>query len=500
MNKPKAGIPPDQQKALIKITYRVPDAAAVIDRVLDFSGEERFGNCSKAEEILRENAGDKAETRRLLLEEEERRLSVARKKFLDENPEVLRRYHYLTTEGGLSIEEFWDQHDNMLMMSSVQGESKAEAATIPAPLRRPDSLHGDLAANLVALTDKKEFLVSADQAREIFVQFPKAKELYDQLVPNSISEKNFWRRFFQSQYFSISQGTSLAGGNKHDAVFDTLLSSLEKRWETKPGYLPLDPEIDLTTDYLVPDSGVFAFRDMGNDSSNKREVGGKLPVNQAVAHETLVSRFNNSISNSISATTEDEMKVLNTRKHLLENEESLDPIVNELTRPVEALETVVSKAEIERLRRTRRKYAIHVKSCLSTDEYDQPIQRVLPGLPGAAECLLHMTQELVVPPSAGIETSRKARKLASSAESSEVDELLERAVELLRYFFVSKRDEREKRNRTLQALESLRSQISNASTRMKFQTEWGASFSSVVSMILNANDIHASLLSLHHAD
>lgn len=502
MNKPKEGIPSEQQKALIKITYREQDSSSFIDRVLDFTGEERFGNCRKAEEILREHAGDRAEQRRLLVEEEERRMSSARKKFLDENPDVLRRYHFLITEGGLSIEEFWDQHNDLQMMFSVDDEGKSEYPSIPVPLRRPDTLHGDLAANVMTVSDKKELLVTPDQAHEIFAQFPKAKELFDQLVPNSLSERNFWRRFFQSQFFSINQGAYLAAGSKQDAVFDTLLSGMEKHWDAKPGSLPLDPEIDLTGDYLTTDSGVFSFRDMGNDSSNRREVGGKLPANQAVAHDTLVSRFNNSAHNSTAPGTEDDMKILNTRKNFVELEEKLDPIINELNSPVEVPEGAVSKAEIERLRKTRRKHSIRTNSMMSCHEsvLRSPFPQAEPGLPGAAECLLHLTQELVVPSSAGIEMSRKARKLASSSESSEVDELLERAAELLRFFFACKREELEKRKRTLQALESLRSQIANASMRMKFQTDWNASFSWVESMILNANDVHASLLSVKHAD
>jgi hypothetical protein len=486
MNKPKAGLPQDQQKALIKVSYRDVQSAANVDRVLDFTGDEKFANCTKCESLLREYAGDKAEERRLQLIKEEQKQASMRQRFLDQNPEMLRRYHYLTGEGGLSPDEFWEQHDEALRLM-VPDDSEESTSAVPIPLRRPDILQTDLASNIANVSDKKDLLVTPEQAAEIFVQFPKAKELYERLVPTALSEKNFWRRFFHSQYFNLNQGSVAASTSKQDTVFDSLLS--EPSENIKPGSLAVDPEIDLTTDFLIADSGVFAFRDSGADSSQKPEVGGNLSGNQATAHGMLVKRFNTA-GVAVSGLAEpDEVKALQMRKLKEESHE-----LSELTSTSVPISRAVTKAEIERLRRTRPKHPV-TEDRAYLSQLDQEQSTLSPGMSGAAAALIHLTQELVVPIKTGNEFSKRIRRLTSSPESAQVDEYMERAIELLRYFYSSKLIEIEKRSKALHALEQLRGQIANAMVHMTTQTEWSSSFNSIEGMIATAEDVNASLIS-----
>jgi hypothetical protein len=487
LNKPKPGVPQDQQKALVKIFYRSQDKPQS-ELVIDFIGEERFENLAKCDSLLREHAGDKAEERRLQLMKEQERQTQLRQKFLNDNPDIMSRYQFLTSEGGLSQQEFWEQYEDALALLSLAQE-EGEAASVPIPLRRPDILHTDIAMNI---SDRKELEISKEKAEEIFSQFPKAKELYDQLVPTAISEKNFWRRFFHSQYFNLSQGVQVNSSSKQDPYFDGLLAEAEKTQISRPGSLNVDPEIDLTTDYLLSDQSVFSFRDASADGSQKPEIGGKLSPAQAVAHGTLVNRFNKSGARVVVKEPIDDADMLNSRRMMAESVDLTDPIKADLTLHTSFATAAVTKADIERLRRKRTIRALDHQPYKNLN-LSSTAEQVAVDTTGSAEALIQLTQELVVPMSLGNASSKKARKLDASDEAPEVNEAIERAIELLKFFFSTKVYEQEKRTKVLQSLEALRGKFSSMSSKLKCYTEWTPSIHAVESMIGRAEDVNAAL-------
>ena len=493
MNKPRPELPPEQQKALIKIQYRETGSSEILDRVIDFSGEDRFNNCIFCETILRENAGDKAEERRMRIKREQDRISAFRRQILEENPDKKSMFIYLTGEGGLSVDDFWEQYSDELMLKhpDAGAESTVRSSAIPVPLRRPDLLQSDLSSNVLTVSGRKETEMTREKADEIFKQFPKAKELYEQLVPSTISEKNFWKRFFHSQYFNLSQGNFVSPGTRADALFDSLVA--ENRPVTKPGSLAVDAEIDLTGDYSVGDSGVFSFREKGSDQANQAEAGSRLPENQRQAHSTLISRFNQVGTSSVLKTPSygDDIETLRSRRQFLDRELDTDPIRVELSSLKES-DAPVSKAEIEKLRRVRPLRLVRKRNFTSSEP-----MIVSAGMEGVAKATLELTAELVAPASLQAktaETNRKARKLEASPDACEVNEYVERVVELLRFFYASKIEEIEKREKLLGTLLSVKNEMNNVLVpKLRLATEWTGTVNMVNSMVANAESINANL-------
>ena len=492
MNKPRPELPPEQQKALIKIQYRESVETELLDRVVDFSGDQKFENCRSCEALLRIHAGDKAEERRLKAKEQQDRIALVRRRFLAENPDIEALFVYLTTEGGLSQEDFWEQHqDQVIDREQLVGDSDRSYQAIPAPLRRPDLLSADVSSNVLNMSEKKGIAMTPEKAEEIFQQFPRAKQLFDQLVPNAISEKLFWKRFFNSQYFSLSQGQSWASSGssaatKSDAIFDSMLqeqAAIEPIG--RPGEIVVDPDIDLSGDWYVAESGVFAFREAGTDSANRLEVGGKVPFKDSQAHTHLVKRFNASVNLGAENAPES--------AELLGKRRTIEAKVHESNYEPESMHDTehISRTEIERLRRTRRKIETDgAASCairFSTKE-----KEISSGMTGVPEATVRLTQELVFRPAGLGDVARKAKKLETLPEASDLNEYLDRVMELLRFFYASKMREGDKRNRLLSNLNKVRTELNNALVP-RIRTEWNPTVNMINHMISNAEIVNATL-------
>ena len=478
LNKAKPGLPPEQQKTLIKVFYQLKTKSQQSEVVVDLTGDDRFVNLVSCDDLLRTHAGDKAEQRRLEVTKEQERQTLVRQRFLNENTDLLRRFHYLTTEGGLTAEEFWGQHEDALTLMSE--DTHEESAAIPVPLRRPDMLQSEVPVTVTVVSDRKELNVTKEKAEEIFAQFPKAKELFEHLVPTVIPEKSFWRRFFHSQYFNLSQGVNVSGGGKQDPYFDVLLTNAQTSQDTKAGSLPIDPEIDLTCDFLVSDESVFTYRE------HRKEEG------QHQAHGTLVARFNRAGTSSVPKqnSPEDEVSSLITRRKLIEADEQNDPIRQELSEENLEKAVAVTKGEIEKLRRTRSKRSFH-EAPYQFAKGDEMQLNMNSGR--ATEALLHLTQELLVPTNSSAAVSRKAKKLDSTPEAVEVNECIDRALELLKFFYGTRLQDTEKRDKVISNLDKLRSQIGLMSSRLRSHADWSSSLIAVQSMISHAEVTHATL-------
>ena len=392
MNKPRPELPPEQQKSLIKLQYRDPDSGQSRDRVLDFVGDERFGNVVRCEELLRLHAGDKAEERRLRLKREAEHIARRRSDFLEANPEILKMYEYLTSPdgGGLTVDEFWEQyyHNDEDYVDSVN------ETTIPIPLRLEKE------ETIVSDTNSG---VSDERKSEIFAQFPKVSELFAQLVPISISEKGFWKRFFHSQYFNLTQGS--VGGA--DVIFDSLITPINLS-----DYHCTDTEIDLCQEF------------------EKKSLD-KLPL----SYSTLVNRFNSSSAlpggSDRLQSTDDIISLLDKRRKVVEAEE-------------ETFEAV--KAGIEKLRLMRTKIDT---AKVIPDDTPSLVPRITPGMPGVAASTVAMTTELVSKNA----DKRKSHHVLSNEE--------ERVIELGKFFFACKISEQDKRAKIVSTLNKFKSSSLN---------------------------------------
>ena len=422
MNKPRPGLAQNEQKALIKVQYR--DGDEMRDRVIDFTGEDRFVNAGRFEELLRLHAGDKAEERRIRLLREAERLSAVRLKFLDTNPEIKANFEFMVGGGNLSVDEFWENYniDSCLVDDDVGG--RASVSAIPIPLRVLKE--SDLGDSMAHKND-----ITVEKREEIFAQFPKLSELYKKLVPVSISEKGFWKRFFHSQYFNQAQGIVTTNGR--DPVFDVTLAN---NFPAEAPDLHVDPEIDLRMDFTKKEPNVFGYNEVTTHNP---------------AFEILSRRF---------------------------NEFSKQSIHNDVNVADEHIAETQNVFELEKLRRVRTRISLDHTDLENMKVDVLPVQ---PGLPGVASCTIALTTELVSP---HISTTPH-----TSGQSSNLDEYMDRVIELSKFFFASTIGQIDKRRKILATLNKLKIEMNN----LILQKSDGSALSMINSIISNIETISANL-------
>ena len=510
LNKPRPGLPPEEQKTLIKIQYREIGSLDMTDRVVDFTGDDRFVDVMKCESLLKERAGDKAEERRQRVKLEADRISGLRTQFLLSNPDVNMMFDYLTSPegGGLSADEFWEQYKDQLLDMETASQRNGSVPSVPAPLRRPDMIQNDVSANLLiqSADRKNELNVTPEKASEIFTQFPKAKELYDQFVPAAMSEKNFWKRFFQSQYFNIAQGRTLVGQTAGTVSKDTVFDFLSEEASTnvpqlRPGEILVNPEIDLSIDWAVAESGVFTYREGGADQSDKVETSGKVPSKDSVPHSALIKRFNQYSSKSlqqvpqaVAGASGEENLVNNLRKRIEIMEGEIDSEIR-LSSLQLVEEPAVSKAEIERLR-TARNIVQDPVSWSSFQGKMKDVTTIVPGLEGVASATIELTTELVSPltVSAGAELTRRMKKISLTDENQEMNDYVDRVAEILRFYYSCKLADKEKRDKLISSLNKIKNELNNSFIpKARFASEWTSTVAMLNGIISNVEIINANI-------
>ena len=441
-NKPKEGV--ENQKTLIKLMLASDEG--MIDRVLDFSGESRFSDQKKIDALLKEHSGDAAASRQLRVKEEQDIVARKRAKFLLDRPALKALYDELVGSV-LTGDEFWNRYQQEV--DCEIGESRTISDNVvPVPLRPPETGPTLAGGSSTVSSISGAVTVTAERARGIFSQYPQVKELYAACVPHALSEKDFWRRFFQCQFFWKSQGTDRE--TVRDPVFDPLSRVLTKPQTVPVGGLNINPCIDLSQDFLGE----------GNrDRSVTKELGG-LILGDAI--ECLAKRFNdfgNEIVENVSSTApsnslEELEKIAEERTAALEKELDWGRLDTPQNLGTSTLPKLRASRVIDRKPVGDLWHKIH--SDLKT------LPPLVADMPGVLENTLAITETLVNQKPKNLsssEPSKAVRVLATTKENGELEVLAERVNELLRHLWASHRSETERRHRIVTSLIKQRDEL-----------------------------------------
>ena len=433
VNKSKDGA--TEQKTLVKISSNDENGNPV-DRVLDFCGPNRIYDQRRIDELLRALSGDRAAERQVALHRERDALAHKRARFLTDRPALCRIYETLVEkEASVTAEEFWNRYENEVECYSAESPEPGNSnLSVPVPLRAPERPKS-------VEVGGKEILITAEKAREIFSQYPQAKELFDSAVPHAVSEKDFWRRFFQCQFFWKSQGSDHE--SSRDPVFDALTKKGATPQQAAFSALPISPEIDLCPDWLG---------ESRRDGASTVELGGATATAAAEAYGSLARRFNSFGSSLVKPppTVGDIEQISEIRKSQLERIENVHEIISA---PHAELTKLLASYQIPR------NPALDQWTQISRN-FQVSTFRASPGLPGVDAATLELTTAMSAP-LADIPISKTAKNLEISNEKIEFDDLAGKIAELLRNIWDSENDQVAKRDRHVHALSRYRDDLEN---------------------------------------
>ena len=194
-------------------------------------------------------------------------------KLLQTDPELFQTYKDLVVSGVISPEEFWLSHATKLPSSQqAASQNVGVSASFLADVRpRADGCNG-LRYNL-----------TSDTIQSIFTTYPAVKKIYLEKVPDKMSEKDFWTKFFQSHYFHRDR---INQGNNSDDIFADCVKK---------------DDLDILT--LLNIGVKDSFNNLNNfyeqDSTTEEGYGSTVEPttkgkqsNQHIASKNIIKRFN----------------------------------------------------------------------------------------------------------------------------------------------------------------------------------------------------------------
>ncbi|XP_061532045.1 general transcription factor IIH subunit 1 [Phycodurus eques] len=182
-----------------------PDGKAKIQlQLVLHSGESTTFHFSNESTALKDREAAKELLQQLLpkFKKKANKELEEKNRMLQEDPVLFQLYKDLVVSQVISAEEFWANRGGLNQTDPAVCNNKQEVG-----------ISGAFLADIRPQTDGCNGLrynLTADIIESIFRTYPAVKQKYCESVPHNLTEKEFWTRFFQSQYFHrdrINTGT-----------------------------------------------------------------------------------------------------------------------------------------------------------------------------------------------------------------------------------------------------------------------------------------------------
>lgn len=166
-------------------------------------------------------------------------------KLLQEDSELQKLHKQFVIRGVLSETEFWATRKKLLDVNNTSSSRKAKQRV---------GLKSDMIFNVKPSSDgqsnKVTFNLTPEMIHQIFAEKPAVRQAYLNFVPNKMTEKDFWTKYWRAQYLhstrNIVAAAAEAAEDEELAVFlrqDAILAS-----EIKHKIRKVDPTLDMEAD------------------------------------------------------------------------------------------------------------------------------------------------------------------------------------------------------------------------------------------------------------
>lgn len=189
-------------------------------------------------------------------------------KLLQNDPELFQLYKDLVVSGVMTADEFWASQKKNNSSEVKFGESSGQGTGVSAAFLSEIQPQTD-GCNGV------KYNLTPDIIEAIFRIYPAVKKKHLENVPNNMTEKDFWTRFFQSQYFHRDR---INTGNKD--LFTESAKQDEKEMKLEAEKVKQNPFLDIQA---LDDNTL-------NDGYGAKSEGYKASTNQV--NSSIVKRFN----------------------------------------------------------------------------------------------------------------------------------------------------------------------------------------------------------------
>lgn len=148
---------------------------------------------------------------------------ATRQALLQINPEWKQLHKDLVVNGNIvKEEEFWFQRqESLIQQQFVSNQKKGTSSILLADLK-PSLEQEDM-----------KFTLNADIIHSIFTQYPGVHKAYLDHVPDKLSEKEFWTKYFLSKYFHRNRMVTAKASLEED-IFADYMASVENDFNLHP--------------------------------------------------------------------------------------------------------------------------------------------------------------------------------------------------------------------------------------------------------------------------
>ncbi|XP_033645661.1 general transcription factor IIH subunit 1-like [Asterias rubens] len=196
-------------------------------------------------------------------------------RILQDDPELFQLYKDLVISKVMTADEFWANRKSMVKPKEPSGSSNS--STVPQGVGVSAAFLSDIKPQTDGCNGVK-YNLTADIIEAIFRIYPTVRKKHAENVPQNMAEKEFWTRFFQSQYFHRDR----IHGSQKD-IFTECANDDEKEMKEEANLTRSDPLLNIEG---LSDNTLI------DDGYGSKKEGPRSQATNHLINASIIKRFN----------------------------------------------------------------------------------------------------------------------------------------------------------------------------------------------------------------